>query len=165
MNKIIVSLITILLVISFNFGISAGEDKSGSFEVSVNIDKYCEIDLNDVNVEFANGINPNNDDIETKIGVVKGNYNFIIKVESEGLNSEDSSLNNKVVYGIRNGSDSSGSYELFSPGSNPGTGFNFNPETRTTPVWLKIDFKNDYNWYDFEAGNYNDTLTITLEAQ
>lgn len=150
-----------ILVIGMNYGVRA----ENSVDVSINIDKYAEFDLDSVNIEIPNGVNPKEDDIERIIGTIKANYDFKIFVDSEGLTSEDNNLNDKVEYAVSNGPHPSWNYETFRPGSDSGHAFNFAKSERSTSLWLRIDFKDKYNWEEFTAGDYSDTLTITISAE
>ena len=169
MRKLGILVMAMVLVFGMSLGVLAYdyENESSQFDVNVEIDTYAEFDLNDVNIATANGIEPgDNGDNAIAQGMITANYDYNIFVESEGLTDDEGNELEGVEYYAAdyNPEDWVMSLETFDPGGDSGHAFSFY-DNRKVGFEFGVNFNEDMSWEEFTAGEYSDTITVTLEAR
>lgn len=178
MKKLLVIVLGIVLV----FGLSTvsmaattvpwpeGRSVSDTFGVDINILPYARLEvpegLNLGDIDFFDGFSSRTPAADIKLYT---NTDVLIKFVSQGFNflrPQESTLN-PVGYGytLPNGHTNWFSSGGWRGGWNPGDSFiGWTGNVRTIQFWAFLQSINDNNFYEIAAGDYEDTITVTVFA-
>lgn len=183
MKKLVILLMAMVMVVSMSLGVMAltgniEEDNiSGDINVKLYMEKYAElelpgeIDLGDIDLSDDYGKTSVEEDV-----VLKMNSDLVFEVASEGFGNK---LDDWVTYKYPFGQS------WFAPGESKTMNFRtvwaedesddfYYVEDGKMEGYLTVGFNHHYgtgeevdedNFYKLLAGDYNDTLTVTVSAQ
>ena len=184
MRKIVILVLVINLVIGMSLGVLAQNSNvaNESFDVSIHISSYAEFELEDVSIATSNGIKPGEgssiatgneltgDNTKTT-WKVEANYDYRVIMESDGEGMEGldgvtyhfAAVNPQYDMITHNASFKPGGWSHTDITTQTNREFG-KEDPRVMTGEFEVVFDKDSTWRDFTAGDYNDTITVTLAA-
>ena len=182
MRKLLIGLLAVVFVLGMSSGVMAdeyledlGKEVDSTFEVGINIAPYVVMDdlgninLNNFNNDQDNSVHPGdipgqNKSVNTDI---VANYDFQVTVSSNGLEANGTRGNSgNHLDDLINYDVSLGDQDIPVYTASGGSTRTVTADSRRTSFEFGVDFANgeDISWEDYTAGNYTDTITVTVSS-